>query len=372
MIPGAPERTLWFSTSEERREILSPWADPFVLVALLPAMAAGKDLDVRGAPVSGSLLANLQDFQEAWHAWFGYRVAAIRAEDERERPGTQGAALVAFSGGVDSSYTVLRHCRTEPGAAARHIGAAVMVHGFDLALDNIEGFKQALVRARRLLDSVDLEVIEVWTNLRTSLGELGLYWNYTFGVSTAAVLTLFAGGFRAGLIPSSGPYDPLILPWGSNPVTDPMMGSDSFAIIHDGTAATRRDKIVALSSWPEALVNLRFCYLGAVNCGRCTKCIATALLFTSLGITHRCFDDPPTERDIIANLRTDSFSPISKHYRRLALETALERGVEASWVRVLQRTVVRERYGPALRSLGSRAYQDAVNRARRLLTSSRR
>jgi hypothetical protein len=364
--PAAGERTLWFSTGEEQREAISAWGDPFVLAALLPAMAGGTDLDVRGAPVSGSLLMNLRDFQEAWRAWRGYRVAGIRAEEERERPGRQGGALVAFSGGVDAAYTVLRHCRSEPGTAVRPIAAAVMAHGFDIPLEYVEGFERARGKAERLLDSVGLSVMAVDTNLRASLKALGLPWNDTHGLCVAAVLTLFAGGFGEGLIASSGPYDPLILPWGSNPVTDPMTGSDTFAVIHDGAGATRRDKIEALSKWPEALVNVRFCFRAeGNNCGRCGKCINTALLLDALGISHQLFEDPPTEQDIIASLRRRTTDPVGVHYRRLALEAAYERGVHARWVRPLRGTVMRERCRAALGVVGRGAYRNLAPRVRR-------
>ncbi len=47
---------------------------------------------------------------------------------------------------------------------------------------------------------------------------------------------IFQKAYRAGIIGSSNPYNALILPCGSNPITDTMLSGNNFEIIHDGAA----------------------------------------------------------------------------------------------------------------------------------------
>lgn len=51
-----------------------------------------------------------------------------------------------------------------------------------------------------------------------------------------------AGGYARALIPSTYRYDEL-LPWGSQPLTDPLLGTSRLTIVHDGADFSRADKI---------------------------------------------------------------------------------------------------------------------------------
>ena len=62
---------------------------------------------------------------------------------------------------------------------------------------------------------------------------------------------LFQGIYRAGLFASSEPYQALVSPWGAHPLTDRLLSSNSFEIIHDGADFTRTQKTAQLCEWPE-------------------------------------------------------------------------------------------------------------------------
>src|SRR5438552_1449039 len=70
--------------------------------ALGSALHERRDLRVCGAPVSASLLCNLEGFQKVWHAWYGCGIVDIIAEEETYDATGSGPAVVAFSGGLDS------------------------------------------------------------------------------------------------------------------------------------------------------------------------------------------------------------------------------------------------------------------------------
>jgi len=70
-------------------------------------------------------------------------------------------------------------------------------------------------------------------------------------------------------------------PWGSHPLLDPLLGTESVALIHDGIGRSRAEKALLLPGSPEARDHLFVCFdppeRGVANCGRCEKCLRTML-----------------------------------------------------------------------------------------------
>jgi hypothetical protein len=305
-----------------------------------------------GAPVASSLLANLDRFMEVWRAWRGYGVVAVHADEEKVAP-TPGPGLVSFSGGIDSAYSAWRHTTGRAGAQTIELGAGVFVHGFDIPLDDAEGFRGALARSRRMLESVGLACRPVTTNVRDVLVD----WEEGHGLAMAAVLNLLRDGSDVGVIASSGTYDLPFLVWGSTPLTDPLLSSDSFRIVHDGCGATRFEKLEALTQWDEAMENLRFCWAGPRrdrNCGRCRKCTTVAALFRILDVEPRCFDHCPSADEITRQFRREGpMDGFSRLYSRVTYEAAVAHDVDEAWVRELRRRLRRDRYAVLLDELAA-------------------
>ena len=276
-------KSLWFRIPAEYWEISNKSMDSFVIGSLFYAMRRSSDLIVHGI-VSPSLLRNLEEFQSAWSCWLPnvYQNIDIRADSEKESGNLVGQknAISAFSGGVDSCFTVWRHRKGFCGRQQRNIKAGLMIQGLDIPLTKNEEFELAVDRAKKILKSVDVDLIPMATNFRDFNDE----WEHAHGAAVASCLTLFSHVFSEGLIASSPPYNKLniMLAWGSNPLTDGLFSSDNFKIIHDGAAFGRHEKIHQLADWHEALDNIRVCWEGDrkdSNCGRCEKCIRTILSF---------------------------------------------------------------------------------------------
>ena len=159
--PGRREQRIWFSVEERHRALLSDRADPFVLAALRHVTRRGRSLHVRGAPTSPSLLANLGELQLAWRQWYGTESVELDSDEVAEGPPPDGGALAAFSGGVDSAYTLYVHGAGRAGRRSTPLSAAVIVHGFDIPLDDLDGFAGASARARRMTDSLGVELVSV-------------------------------------------------------------------------------------------------------------------------------------------------------------------------------------------------------------------
>ena len=133
----------------------------------------------------------------------------------------------------------------------------------------------------------DLRFLNVRTNLKYLLS-INKFWTSHACVlaSTASLFRKICGGCLVG---SSHSYLHLA-PWGSHPLTDRLLSSNSFEIHHD-MVFTRIEKLEALSAWPEALANLKVCWEGQykfdsppdTNCCVCDKCVRTMLAFRALG-----------------------------------------------------------------------------------------
>jgi hypothetical protein len=177
---------LWFRLPARFAPRGAPSAEPFVASLVFRAMEHGAELVVHGA-VSPSLLANLEEFQQVWSAWRPdlFRRVEIRADVEKEpAPAAGNGAVCAFTGGVDSAYTVWRHHAGLAGRGRRKIEAAAFVHGFDVPLSQPEAFARAAGRAQATLESVGLELIQVATNQRQFCPR----WDETHGAGIAACL----------------------------------------------------------------------------------------------------------------------------------------------------------------------------------------
>lgn len=351
-LASGQEKPISFWVRRGDADSVTDRADPFLLAALPYAMQEAAPLVVRGAPVSPSLLRNLDEFQRAWSAWRPgalHRVA-IHAELEAETRPASDDAVTAYSSGVDSTYTVYKHLVAPETGHERRLRAGLVIHGFDLLWTDYDNYSELLELARRVVGDLGLELIPV----RTSFGyQPQPRWDDGQGAHLAAVLTLFSGRFGSGLISSTGSYRDLLLPWGTNALTDPLLGSRSFEIAHFGSAARYVDKLRELSRWPGVLDKLRFCHKPPMqrNCGRCKKCVQVGLLFKSLGL------EPPLRQPLddatacqVLEQILEAPEPVNHERMCSILEGAERLGIDAPWVDLIRRELPRFRV-PGLEAL---------------------
>ena len=332
---SSERQRLWYRFSSELQPALTDSCDPYVLPAVFIAMQRKAKLVVHGQ-VSPSLLKNLAEFQNTWVSWRPgvYTPVEIIADDEREyQLKSERGVLTAFSGGVDSVFTVWRHHNGLAGRQNQKIQSGLMLHGFDIPLNLPEVFARAAHKARLLLDSLGTELITLVTNLKKS----ELNFNDAHPALLASCMMLFQRTYATGLIASSNTYAFMNIPWGSNPVVDCLLSSDSFATIHDGAAFSRLNKVKALAAWPEAAQYLRVCVRGQErdkNCCRCEKCVRTILIFRALGLgLPACFDRDVNNRQIFG---LNMYNPRRFQFYKEILDTASQNKVSGSWVKALE------------------------------------
>jgi hypothetical protein len=314
--------------------------DGFVFGVIFYAMRLGQDLLVRG-PVTRSALFNLNEFQEAWVLWRPHLYHKIKIIPESivdRRPARQKKAIAAFSGGVDSVFTILRHNGKALGNASYPLNDAVlMVHGFDVPLaapDQLESLKK---RTRPLLDELGLKLLTIRTNLR----ELGIQdWEDSCMAQLACCLNNYSDEFCYALAGSTEAYNALALPWGSNPATDYLLSGDAMRLVHDGAGYSRTEKVAQIATHKTARQVVKVCWEGqdtSRNCGQCEKCIRTQLNFRAVGVENApCFDEPLDSRLIeTMNLRNDTQANELKSIHAYAAKA----GINAEWVETVGRRI---------------------------------
>lgn len=362
-IPERNRWLLWYRIPIQYGDYLTERCDSFLIATIFLAMKRAANVTVHGE-VSPLLLRNLTEFQAAWSSWCPqqYRPVEIRADVEKEAPNLQeNRAIAAFSGGVDSSFTIWRHRTKRCGRLTENLQAGLMIHGLDIPLNRQEVFEQAAVRGSKMLSSLGVELIPLATNFR----QLPLKWEDAFGTGIVSCLMLLQGGYSKGIIASSFPYHALSFPYGSNPVTDWLLSSSAFQMVHDGAEFNRIEKIRELVSWQEALQYLRVCWQGPDldrNCGRCEKCARTILIFRLVGGgLPPCF-----ERDLSNNQIRDIWvqeGPLTEMER--VLEAAIQAEIDESWVQSLKQCVRRNQRIEFLKKRLPVAWKDRLRRLKK-------
>ena len=288
--PTGERERLWYRVPEELADNLTGSAEPFIIAAIFAAMSTKANVHVHGT-VSPYLIRNLMEYQAYWYANLPaqYNRVEITAETEKETDVNPDLdrSICAFSGGLDSCFTVYRHASGICGRLKRNIGAALFVHGFDIPLEDEDAFQRAYRTNQDTLKSVSIPLYSVQSNHRL----LFKNWNETHAAGIASCLTLFKRGFSEGIIPGTYCYSDLAPLWGSNPISDHLMSSRNFSIFHDGAIWNRGTKLYHLREWQTAYERIRVCYSNTKkdqNCGRCGKCLVTLLLIQMYQLPIPC------------------------------------------------------------------------------------
>jgi hypothetical protein len=307
------------------------------------AMHIGAPLHVEG-PVSRSLLERLEDFVAVWSTWrpdLYRRIEVTAAEEVSGATNVPRKAVMAFSGGVDASFTAWRHAQGQVGRRGREIQAAMLIHGLvDIPLDRPEAYEQAVRSAQTSLASLRVPLVRLRTNW---VERLCINWGMEFGAGIATCLRNWQGVVDTALIASDEDYRHLVTPWGSNPISNAMLSSQDFTVVYDAAEFTRSQKLQSLTAWPEGLSNLRVCWDSGsgTNCGRCEKCLRTKMNILAVGGTPPpSLAGTPSAADV---LKLRAQNRIQLAYLQEIAEFATRQHVTDPWVRALRTSIRKNR-----------------------------
>jgi hypothetical protein len=282
-------KALWYRFPEAYAGYITEHSDGFIVSLLLLAMAMGEEVTVRGT-TSPRLAYGLEQYQKVFNAWFPRQFTQIGVAYERieallpEQGGKQ--VVSSFSGGVDSTFTLMEHLPPEQVIPEFQVSHCVFVQGFDIPLWDTKDFQQAALTFSKVLSSMGVELIPCKTNVH-SFTTGRVKWDYSHGGAIAAPALFLQGLVKNYLISSSWSlirYEH----WGSSPFTDPWLSTETIEMIYFGASYPRMEKVAAISSWRPAGQFLRVCTNlqgrhGVQNCSRCEKCLRTMIMLKVTG-----------------------------------------------------------------------------------------
>jgi len=303
--------------------------DSYLLAVFMDALKEGRRIVVKGS-VSGVLLSNLIEYQAVWHKWLPgvYGIVDIHVDLVRESGSPTPGAVSAFSGGVDAAFTVWRHSQKKWSYRSQDIKLGVFVHGFDIPLADADAFASAFARSKETLRDLSIKLFPIATNCRDISS---VSWEHSFASALVAALSNFKRTAGICLVGSGGDYNNLVIPWGSSPISDHLLGSDEFCVLHDGASHSRTEKVKEISAWKKGVENLRVCWEGELkdrNCGKCEKCLRTKLNFLATGAQlPGCFVDGDIAFSAIRLRNTPQYSALKSicHHAR-------QNRVQAAWL----------------------------------------
>ena len=321
-------------------------AAPFLAATLLPAMLDGEDLHV-DAPVSARTLAGCTEVVTAFTRWDRRLRPPLVSTAGAADPRPAGVATgCCFSRGADSMVSaVVERPATDALTHLIHVVGLEPVHSPTTLAEEVR-------LARHVGDLVGLPVVVPHTNVRR-LTDGRCDWADAHGAALAALALAADGLFGRVVVPSTQAVDEIV-PFGSSPVLEPHLSSESVTVVHDSVSLDRVGKVWMLArDRPDLLPHLKVCWAEdrSDNCGRCGKCLLTMCALQAADALHLATGFP--DRIPLDEIRRLRPAPVQSRQHWVAAARALgsdgERGsTRAAILEALHRSA---RPGPRERAL---------------------
>lgn len=283
-----PER-LWFKFPAKYVDWISSGSESFAAAILLTAMYWGEDMEIRGT-VSPKFANGIEEYKHIFHLWepqlfrdININYASVEEPKIKPRP---ARVLTAFSGGLDSMFTLWENLPKNQKLKQFQISHGFFMQGIDYSLDEDEAYQSTLNKYTELFKSLDLDLISARTNATLfSKYRINHAWIYG-GILIGTGLALSAG-FPKLYIPAGHPYT-FLDPAGSLPLVDYLLSTEIMEVIHHGAVYGRSEKLQQIAEWSVAQNNLRVCTrspkrMDGINCSACGKCRQTMIRLEMMG-----------------------------------------------------------------------------------------
>jgi hypothetical protein len=286
-VQGLGQETLEFHIFGADRSFVPETLEPALLALLIPAMVVGSDIEVDG-PVSEGLAFRVERYVVPLLARIVAPAKPISIHAaERTRNSLKGepAVITGLSNGTDSLHVCAEHLADSAPSDLRitHFlfHDAGSHRGKELAAERL-----SRVRASALTMNRPLIVINA--NLDLFFRPLGLGYQQTHTLRSAAIAFSLSGRAKSYLYASSYPYSSVAVretrdTASIDPVLLPLLKSETTDCFSIGASKTRVEKLAIVC---ETDIGKRFfdvCVNRLPNCSRCWKCARTLLSLELLG-----------------------------------------------------------------------------------------
>jgi len=327
--PGAAGR--WFCDDAFRVEYseLDGLADLDPAVLVVPALGAvltlayalGVPIEVDRVDAAYAAAADqlATSFGEMYPSFLveGFELRGERVGPAAPRPSATDPALLLFSGGADSTSSLIEH--------QREVRALLTVWGADVQLTDQSLWEQLSRVLRDSALTADRRLVVARANLqglidgpaltRKYAGSFasGSWWGavqHGLALTSLTVPAATALGLARVLIASSD-LSGTDVPWGSSPRTDNQVRWSGGQVEHDQAELSRPSKIsgvIAPYLRAGGRLNLAICYQpgrgpDGLNCGRCEKCQQTTTQLLLAGIAPADVGMPMSPKTLAAARR---------------------------------------------------------------------
>jgi len=276
---------------------------PFVSTILTVAWALGADVEV---PVLDKTFIesaeSIRKVMKSWYPRLSFR-GEIRAHTTRSAAGTAGREGILYSGGLDSTASMLRHLDSRP-VPMLVLGTPDLPtnHPEFLAmfLERVAPFVGQLGLKLHVIRSGMLEMVDLET-LNEDFGKaVGGYWweSISHGLMLLGSCAPVAAAEGVGILRiAASRTEAFEEPWGSNPQVDEKLAWGGTRVVHDSYDLSRQQKIDSLIApflrGTKETIPLRACgstkskervVRKMLNCERCEKCVRTIVGLLAGGV----------------------------------------------------------------------------------------
>jgi hypothetical protein len=304
---------LWYKFPESCQDYVTDRSDGFAASLLPLAMARGESLEVRG-DVSATLAHGMHEYQLVQSTWQPRWFKTVNLQFESliniSNSGTRGKVGCAFSGGIDSFYTVWSHLPQNEPNPAYTLTHCLLINGFDANadLDNSGNYSRFQNAFEPALNDLGLELLISRTNLRQFL-EFPIF-RHSYGSMVTASALVLGRLFSCLYISSACSFAQMgLYQEGSHLMLDHLLHTETMETVHDAGNLTRIEKTAAIAQFPAAYKTLCVCWEPITfnpetgipeNCCKCTKCMRTMIsldLYGSLG-KFKTFPEPIDDQNL--------------------------------------------------------------------------
>jgi hypothetical protein len=290
---GSRVLNVWFEFPNECRDGVTESGNAWLVLMLPMALTTGENIEL-SLPVDPHLLENARGMMRFWHNRFPeFHPVEIHAPSAAGTAGPGARRALFFSGGIDSTFSLLRHDKTLAGCATGTVDDLIFIAGLDIRISDSREVDLAKQHLEQVATAHGKTLIAVDTNLRELDSAYNNNWLLFYGCALGTVGHLLDRRYREVICASEQSYANLNVT-GSHPVSDSLLASRHLRFVHDGASFTRVEKTLAVGEAGAPLKLLRVCWESRRhdNCSRCSKCLRTMVTLDIAGYRDqaRCFD----------------------------------------------------------------------------------
>ena len=290
----------------------------FAVWIFLPiAMKMKKNIHISGMGTKETV-KNAKKMSQIWASWMPSHFSDVEVTFDTivfsiiEKDSYKDDSVCFYSGGVDSTYCIANKVISENKRLS-----LLTVHGMDYAYDDHSKFDYFIQKTTPFVEQYGKERIFIRTNAYSVYNKYKVntkkhHVSHIFTLAGCGFL--YSGYFKNIVIAADYRVDQqfMVYPWGSNSATNFLFNDGITKMVTENDDITRAEKLPYFLDSEVMLSSLTFCVdkkSRPHNCGICTKCTRTKLMFmAATGVIPDIFKNRDINKKSYQSLNVNSTS----------------------------------------------------------------